>query len=1726
VRFGVRTQTASAALLLALLVPAVARAAGDQEPEPAATPDGAAAAAAPAGAASTPASAADAAAASSPTDASPAASGPQAAGLAAYLDDRWADAIAAWRPLVEAGAADGVLLYRYSYALDESGAAASAVKGARRKAKKLLEKTAESGGPVACYYLVSLQEKDRDADRLAGACYQRFRSLAEGDDPETIYFVARLAAHDEALRDEQERLLRRALQRTEVSRSAWLRSMVRDLADLLEERDHKDEAIAVVNDGLQRLPGNAELLRIRLQLYWTTGRFKETEADARSVLERRPDSGAAWADLAFALWALDRYDEAIPAFHKAIDLGDARASPLNGLGLTLLALDRVPEAVTAFRDAMARDRSWSRPCFNLGQALARLDNRAGAEKEMLRAIDLDPKEWDYYQGLGSLRDDGGDREGALRTYREALAAGAPEAPAREAMGILLTRAGRAAEAIEPLQRAVQLQPEQASYRRALGSALEALQRYDEAEAAYREAIRIDPEEAVYHGYLASLLQDLHRNDEALQEFHRAEELAPDYAFAVEQTAVILAETGGDAEVIAYLEPRLERFAKNGSILRRAAIAYHQSGRVQEADRLLRQAIALKPPLELAFDSLALVVRDEEHLDEALDLLRQGLALYPDSVWLLFRLGSFLDMADRPQEALAPLQKVTTLHPEVATAWNSLGAVYDHLGRTDEAIAAFTRATELRSGFTLATLNLARVCRKAGRRAEAITHFQEALREDPKQPDIWSLLAEQLVLEKRLDEAEDAIKRGLALQPEHPGLHNVRGDLLVARGDEEGALAAFRAAEEVATDNDYPFRQEFDLLGNRQDDLGRLEATDRWLQRFPKSELALRQRGTVLVRLDRWADAEAAYRAAIELTADDWLAWTGLGDVAFNQEQWEEARSRYEHALALRPGADLTRAYMADCLRHLGRADEAIDAYRRALRTENGARHRIALAGLLRERGRPDEAEAVLQEGLQGRPASTKEDIPALPAAEGDEAVRLRRALADLYEATGRPQRALPVLRAVAEALPTDLQARRDLARALRGTGDLAASARVLEEALRLDADDQESLAMLRALPKGVADVDAFLKSVRPAPLTFDPVDVEAALHRQRPEDAAQAALIGDAGFVGLEDQIQVQVREGGLLTQTVHQVLRPLDQSTADALGEYRIAWVPDREQLEVHVARTHLPDGRVIDASPEAYHHVAPADTETQNMYSDSQVLIISLPQVQPGCAIEVQYTKKMKSTLTERQWWMTWMFQGGSPYLRSRLALRAPKDSEVHQAIRGAIPPPEVRDDGDQTIRIWTMDDIPALRMQPQGPPALDLHASLRLGSYSTWDQVATWFQGLIRGRDSLDENESAAIRRLLEGAGTPLQKVDRLYAHLQKTVRYVSVDLGIGSYQPHRASETLRNRYGDCKDRGTLFIAMLRAAGLRALPALVGTRDGGAVVHEVPSPGVFNHFIVYLPDVAPPTGSGDAKAAGLFVDATTEHNDLGVLPAAVQGVEAFVIDEGKGRFIRTPVAPARVNRRSLQRVVQVAADRSATITDDGVSTGSFASLIREILAGFDERGRREFMVKSARDEFPAATDVTFDLQQLDLPGGPPRDRETFRVPDFASPVGSSWVFAFRVLDILEPLLPVTPAADRRLDYQADVPMTLEEDHLVRLPPGRVFVDWPEAIHTGTPHARFDLEFLPEGARPARQGGSGHAAPALRVRARFVLSDRIIPLADYPAFAALVERALAAGHVTLIAR
>ena len=226
--------------------------------------------------------------------------------------------------------------------------------------------------------------------------------------------------------------------------------------------------------------------------------------------------------------------------------------------------------------------------------------------------------------------------------------------------------------------------------------------------------------------------------------------------------------------------------------------------------------------------------------------------------------------------------------------------------------------------------------------------------------------------------------------------------------------------------------------------------------------------------------------------------------------------------------------------------------------------------------------------------------------------------------------------------------------------------------------------------------------------------------------------------------------------------------------------------------------------------------------------------------------------------------------------------------------------------------MDNLPAIESEPYAPPAREIVPSILWapskfefhgvpGDMSSWQDFGAWCHQLRSGRQELTEDFKAQLHTMTDTCTTARSKVEIIYNYLAQTTRYVSIQLGIGGWQPFAAGEVCRTGFGDCKALSNYMCAMLHEVGVPADYVLINSHRP-RLVTDFPS-NQFNHVIVQVPL------PGDT----LWLECTASaHVPLGHVHDGIAGNDALICDDGGGHLVKLPnYAPEQNVQRSTAHI-----------------------------------------------------------------------------------------------------------------------------------------------------------------------------------------------------------------------
>jgi protein O-GlcNAc transferase len=382
--------------------------------------------------------------------------------------------------------------------------------------------------------------------------------------------------------------------------------------------------------------------------------------------------------------------------------------------------------------------------------------------------------------------------------------------------------------------------------------------------------------------------------------------------------LLMPQIGGVLQTAAVW--RVARMQKLTALLREATQVHHQ-GRLDEAERLYRQILAVDARHPDVLNRLAVVALQRGHLTEAhfrieaallaspasasalsnkgtillalknypeaLDAYDRSLALNPADADGHYNRARTLTELSRHGEALASYDQTITLRPKDAEAYAHRGYVLVRLARPNEALASFDHAISLqpRAEFYLYRGNILKTLM---RHEEALQSYDQALAINPDYSEALNNKGNTLLDLKRPEDALLNYDRAIALDPRAAVSFYNRGNALLELKNPAAALASYDQA--IAINGNYA--EAFTNRGNALLGLGRprdaLASYDRAIALNPRTPEAHGNRGNALFDLKRPEDALASCAHALALQPDNSGAYSGFARAALSCCDWDQA----------------------------------------------------------------------------------------------------------------------------------------------------------------------------------------------------------------------------------------------------------------------------------------------------------------------------------------------------------------------------------------------------------------------------------------------------------------------------------------------------------------------------------------------------------------------------------------------------------------------------------------------------------------------------------------------------------------------------------------------------------------------------------------------------------------------------------------------------------------------
>jgi len=311
-----------------------------------------------------------------------------------------------------------------------------------------------------------------------------------------------------------------------------------------------------------------------------------------------------------------------------------------------------------------------------------------------------------------------------------------------------------------------------------------------------------------------------------------------------------------------------------------------------------------------------------------------------------------------------------------------------------------------------------------------------------------------------------------------------------------------------------------------------------------------------------------------------------------------------------------------------------------------------------------------------------------------------------------------------------------------------------------------------------------------------------------------------------------------------HRAVLVNDAASLSAVGQIAIAFVPQYQHVQLHAIRI-LRGQEVLDRTTSSTIRFLQRETGLEaGVYSGVVTASILVNDLRVGDTLDFAYSIYGQNPVFGEKFASGVVWDQAFPVSLRRIVLNYPAARRVSWRLLDGeqakpLVPTESTRDGMQKL-VFEQPSLTATHDEAFSPPGYSAFRWLQFSEFAGWDDVVRWASGLFQIEGPLDDG----LRDVVEKLRTRPTNEERVVAALefvQSEIRYFSVALGESSHRPTEPNVVLARRYGDCKDKSLLLIALLKELGIPSEPVLLefGRRNG--LERALPSPGLFNHVIV---------------------------------------------------------------------------------------------------------------------------------------------------------------------------------------------------------------------------------------------------------------------------------------------
>ncbi|MFM5924295.1 MAG: DUF3857 domain-containing protein, partial [Novosphingobium sp.] len=296
--------------------------------------------------------------------------------------------------------------------------------------------------------------------------------------------------------------------------------------------------------------------------------------------------------------------------------------------------------------------------------------------------------------------------------------------------------------------------------------------------------------------------------------------------------------------------------------------------------------------------------------------------------------------------------------------------------------------------------------------------------------------------------------------------------------------------------------------------------------------------------------------------------------------------------------------------------------------------------------------------------------------------------------------------------------------------------------------------------------------------------------------------------------------------------------------GSLKVDWDPALETLTIHRYRI-LRDGRPIDLlGTGSGMKIIQRETRMESAMLDGRLTATMQPEdLRVGDVVELSYSVARHDPAMKGYSEYVVGPSDGANFGRFRMRMLWDKSKQMQWRVFPGILQPKLRKTATGNELVADLFDTTAPSAPEGAPRRFSLVNAVEITEFKDWQTVSRTFAPLYAeaARLAPESPVRAEAARIAAQTTDPKRRAELALKLVQDQVRYLFLGMDDGGFVPAAAEQTWARRFGDCKGKTVLLLALLNELGIDARPVLVHTKDGDLVANRLPTMEAFDHVIV---------------------------------------------------------------------------------------------------------------------------------------------------------------------------------------------------------------------------------------------------------------------------------------------